>query len=99
MFRCEFSGEVSDKAIYSFNTIPDPDSAPASGTDGIRISRRTLTSPAEKPVILVIKLRSKEYVNYDEEGYAQTTQGFEILKEIRVRAKHVEAAKKHYGLV
>ena len=98
MFRCEFSKEMSDPAIFKFDTVPDTDSAPTGDAEGIRKNVRQLVKAAEKPVTLVVRTRSKEYVNYDEEGYAYGSSGYEIVKEIRIRAKHLEAAKLHYGV-
>lgn len=98
MFKCEFSKEMSEPAVYKFDTVPDADSAPVGGTNGIRCNVRILVKPAEKPVTLVIRSCSREYVNYDEEGFAYASQGHEIVKEIRVRVKHLEAAKLHYGV-
>jgi len=98
MFRCQFSGEVSDPAIYK--TITSNDRL----EDGRWVSKtkRVFVSPTEKPVRLVIETRAREYTvtAFDEEGirYTYTTQGTEIVRELLIRPRHVEAAKAKYGL-
>lgn len=98
MFRCQFSGEVSDPAVNELKFIPHPN------LDGKRVLAKVLVKPAEKPVKVVIKTRSVKYENfsYDKETNrrfkSDDTYGTEIVKEILVRAKYLEAVKKKFGL-
>jgi hypothetical protein len=52
----------------------------------------------EKPVRLVVETRYRKYVNVINREPIES-EGTEIVKELLVRAKHVDAVKKRYGLV
>lgn len=98
MFRCQFSGEVSEPAEYRWEWINDPDVA------GRRFQRRVLVKAAEKPVKVAIEFRNVIYENYqydpeiERRVRGEDTYGFEITKEIIVRKQHLEAVKKKYRL-
>lgn len=98
MFRCQFSGEVSDPAIWKTVTFNER------LEDGRWVSKtkRVFVSGVEKPIKLVIETRPRQYTvtAFDEEGirYTYTTQGSEIVRELMVRPRHVEAVKAKYGL-
>jgi hypothetical protein len=98
MFRCQFSGEVSDPAIFKTVTYNER------LEDGRWVSKtkRVFVSGVEKPVKIVVETRPRSYTNYwyDDEGvkHAFETQGTEIVRELMVRPKHLEAVKAKYKL-
>lgn len=99
MFRCEFSGEISDGPVYKTVITTEKDTC---GQDTKNI-QRVLVKPAEKPVKVVIESRSTNYKNfgYDEDDrrtQLPDTHGTEIVKELTVRACYVEAVRKKYGV-
>lgn len=99
MFRCQFSGEVSDGPVYRTVARTEKDSE---GKE-VKFRERQLVKAAEKPVRVVVEVRPRTYENWgrDDDGYRirlDDTQGFEIVKELTVRARHVEAVKKKYGI-
>lgn len=107
MFRCQFSGEKSDPAVYRTDTRVERTN------DGKEVltTEKALVRAPEKPVRIIIARRPKEYVNYyllrNEEGEViipyrreeKVTKGFEIVKELVIRAKHVAAVKAKYGIL
>lgn len=98
MFRCQFSGETSEPARYKYEWVIDENN------EGHRYQVRKLVNPAEKPVKIAIEFRNRSYENfsYDLElgrrYREEDTYGQEIVREITVRPKYVEAVKKKYGL-
>jgi hypothetical protein len=99
MFRCQFSGEASDGPVY--RTVVKTEKT----NDGkeSKARERELVKPAEKPVRVVIETRHRTYENWgwDEEGRRvrlDDTQGSEIVRELTVRSRHVEAVKRKYGI-
>lgn len=95
MFRCEFSGEISDGSVFGYIHATDP------------ITERqrkvlTKTKAAETPVRIAVEFRNKTYVNVfkNSEGDREEirTEGKEVVKELLIRAKHLDAVKKKYGL-
>lgn len=61
-----------------------------------------ISDSREKPVRLVVETRAQQYVNEirgdEREVIRNVTTGTEIVKEVIVRARHVDAAKKRFGL-
>lgn len=99
MFRCQFSGEKSEGTTYQTEVVSER------LEDGRWVSKtkRTFLSAPEKPVRVVVEKRPKTYVNrvYNEDGegwYEVETQGWEIVRELLVRPRHVEAVKARYGV-
>jgi hypothetical protein len=89
MFVCEFSGEVSDEAVVKFvekSHYPD----------GMKVMTKVVERPAEKPLRVVIQKRLITYVD-GQTGNAYA-EGSEIVQELMIRAKHLDAVKKKYGL-
>lgn len=99
MFRCQFSGEFSEPSVYKNEWVHDEN------YDGCRRQVRVLVRAAEKPVKLAIEFRTRVYENYSYDSETgrrfreEDSYGREIVREITVRAKHLEAVKKKFGLV
>jgi hypothetical protein len=99
MFRCQFSGEKSEGSVYRTEVVNEK------LEDGrwVSKSRRTFVSGPEKPIKIVIETRPKSYVNrkYNEDGIGWVeveTFGTEIVRELTVRPRHVDAVKARYGV-
>lgn len=105
MFKCEFSGDISDPAVYRTVRETDRPSGSSETDPQYRMAERAyrqLVTPAEKPVKLVIATRARVYGEnaLDSDGYpVEPTHGTEIVKEITIRRRHLETARKHYGPV
>lgn len=54
-----------------------------------------LSNDREKPVKLIVEKRPKQYLNEYNEVVAE---GWEIVKELKVRASNLEKARKKYGV-
>lgn len=95
MFRCEFSGEVSDGPVFDFITVVDPSTDRPSKV----LSR---VKESEKPLRVVIQSRAQSYANVykdaEERGVKVMTEGHEIVKELLIRERHLDAVKKKYNL-
>lgn len=95
MFRCQFSGEVSDGPVFGYATVTDPSTERQKKI-------WTKVKEGEKPVRIAVEFRDKTYVNYyrDSEGNREEviTHGREIVKELLIRPKHLDAVKKKYGV-
>jgi hypothetical protein len=88
MFRCQFSGELSDGAQYRYEWARGDD--PKDRNLG-----RVMLRAAEKPVRVAVEFRSKSYTNENGEVIGE---GREIVKELLIRARHLDAVKRKYGL-
>lgn len=91
MFRCQYSGEISDPVEYGFFERPSLD-------DPNKTERvYGVVKAAEKPVKVVVEYRRRDYSHSykDEEGDLQfyKTKGTEIAKEIMIRAKYLDKFK------
>jgi len=91
MFKCQYSGEISDAAQYEFVNSGENTSVVDKGRDRGQIVR-VMVKPAEKPVRIVVKHRRKIYENVVE-GVVNSSEGLEIDTELLVRAKYVEEIK------
>lgn len=91
MFRCQFSGEVSDGAEYRYQWVKDDDVKQSEA----RRLECVCVRHAETPVKIVVQWRRKVYTNQYGEVIGE---GREIAKELTIRAKHLEAVKHKYGL-
>jgi len=98
MFRCEFSGELSDGAVWQM-----VDAMNESSKHRERV--RKLVSPAEKPVFIIVETRKKNYNNLtktkklrrgkeEETTTTSMTEGYEIVREIKVRQKYADEVRK-----
>lgn len=98
MFKCEFSGELSEGAVWQFTETLNENTKHRQRT-------RKLVRAAEKPVVIVVETRRKTYNNLyttkkmrkgrEEESLASnTSEGFEIVREIRVREKYADQVRK-----
>lgn len=96
MFRCQFSGEVSDGPVFDYVVIVDPST---------ERQRKVLSKvkESEKPIRIAVSFRPQTYNNFYKDSENKTekfvTNGKEIVKELLVRARHLDAVKKKYGLV
>jgi len=102
MFRCQFSNEISSPAVWKTESVSEQKSE-GNWTEKLGSKYvRVLVTAAEKPVKVVIETRRREYNNefWSEENgrEAFTTYGTEIVKELTIRARHLDAVKKKYGL-
>lgn len=98
MFRCQFSNEVSDGAVFQFLEVIDEET---------KHKKRVWSQvkAAEKPETIVVQMRKVNYTHYlDDYGRpcrqnecdprrTYGTEGTEIVRELKVRAKYVEKVK------
>lgn len=93
MFKCQFSGEVSQPAEFAVVIVEENITR-----DTPRKALRRVKE-AEKPIRVIVQVAPKAYTNYDAENENYyTTQGSAVVKELLIRAKHLEAVKAKYNL-
>jgi len=93
MFRCDFSGEQSKPADWSWVRPVEMD---RNGNKAYGMPVKKIVTPAETPVRVVVAERSMTY--FGEHGEV-IGHGTEIVKVLTIRAKHLEAVKEKYGKV
>ncbi len=100
MFKCEFSGEISDGPVKA--VVRDLNKT-ADGAEVKGLTQSYVEKAAERPMKVVVESRKVTYQNYgfDDDGNRvrlPDTYGVETIKEITIRAKHLDAVKKKYNL-
>lgn len=92
MFRCQYSGELSEPAEYRKRLVMNDDTGKKE-----EVFYRSKTP--ETGVKIVVETRQVTYSNYNRDTKENVvTYGIETVKELLVRSKYVDDVKSKYRL-